>query len=142
MYHLLFVIGCLLLVVTINNDAVVSIIWKKKSKGKELLRLDVSVNFEVIKVQLPYFFNLKMYFVSMFIRLCLIIVLVDGAVSQLPEILLLRKSYDLEWIVSKNQGDRIDQSPTPGKNSSYHNLCLNTSTEREFTSHADSHFHS
>lgn len=54
------------------------------------------MNFEVIKVQLPYFFNLKMYFVSMFIRLCLIIVLVDGAVSQLPEILLLRKSYDLE----------------------------------------------
>lgn len=60
---------------------------------------------------------------------------VDGSVSQLPETLLLSKSCDLEWIVSKNQGDIIVRAPTPGKNCSYHNLCFNISTEREFTSH-------
>lgn len=52
--------------VTINNDAVIFIIGKKY-KGEELLKLGVSMNYEIKSS------SSKVYFVSMFIRLCLII---------------------------------------------------------------------
>lgn len=58
--------------VTINNDAVIFIIGKKY-KGEELLKLGVSMNYEIISFNYYIFFSSKVYFVSMFITLCLII---------------------------------------------------------------------
>lgn len=107
-----------------------------------LLRLGVSMNYEIIG------FNYRIFQLEEV--LCVLVyqalsyntsVHVDRSVSQLLGTLLLRKSHELEWIGSKNQGNGVVQAPIPAKNSSYHNLCFNISTERDLTSHRSSPFH-
>lgn len=43
----------------VNNDAVIFIVEEKKSKGKELLRLSVSMNYEIIRFNYHIFSALR-----------------------------------------------------------------------------------
>lgn len=84
------------MMVTINNDVGVFIIGKK-SKGEELLRLGISMNYEIISFDYHIFSTLRCTsypcladFVFEYMCTC-----ICTSISQLPETLLLSTCRDL-----------------------------------------------